>query len=277
MIGFGRGQTLEKIHTIIFESETRAGRLFDIVLLIFIVLSIVVVMLESIDSIAHEYPNLLLFSEIFFTVFFSIEYILRIISSKRPWSYIRSYYGIVDLLSILPAYLGVFIMSGNTILTLRALRLLRIFRILKMAQFLVEGDSLLLALKNSRRKITIFLMFVLMATTFLGSLMYLVEGQADSGFTSIPRSIYWAIVTLTTVGYGDIAPVTNLGQFITAFIMILGYAVLAVPSGIFGAEIIHEQYLKDHGQVNEVCPYCNIEGHAPRAIYCDNCGNLLHE
>lgn len=272
---FGEGPVLEKVHEIIFEADTKWGKRFDVILLFLIIFSVFIVLVDSVPSINERYSGLLNVFEWFFTVVFSLEYILRILSSKRPQGYIFSFFGIIDLLSILPAFIGLFLSGGHYLLTIRALRLLRVFRILKLAQFVMEGNNLIIALRRSRRKITIFLLFVVMITTFMGSLMYVIESNQDSGFSSIPRSIYWAIVTLTTVGYGDIAPATNLGQFIAAIMMILGYAVIAVPTGIVGAEIAQQKDIKDEEISTQVCSYCSKEDHVYGAIYCYNCGNHL--
>ncbi len=271
---FGEGAVLEKMHEIIFEADTRAGKIFDIVLLIIILLSVFVVLVDSVPIIHENNERLLIILEWIFTIIFSIEYIMRIISSKRPAGYIFSFFGIIDLLSILPAFIGLIFAGGHYLLTIRALRLLRVFRIFKLAQFVVEGNNLIIALRKSRRKITIFLLFVLMVTTFMGSLMYVIESNQDSGFTSIPRSIYWAVVTLTTVGYGDIAPSTNFGQFIAAIMMILGYAVIAVPTGIVGAEIA-QQNSEEKEISTQACAYCAKDDHEYGANYCNNCGGKL--
>ena len=220
-----------KLHEIIYEADTKAGKWFDILLLIAILLSVATVMLESVNSIAEQYGEELRIIEWTFTVLFTLEYIARLISIGKPLKYIFSFYGIIDLISLIPTYLGIFISGSHTLAVIRTIRLMRVFRILKLAQFISEANILIKALKASRAKIVVFLFAVLSLTFILGTLMYLLESP-ESGFTSIPTSIYWAIVTLTTVGYGDIAPQTVLGQTLASLIMIIGYAIIAVPTGI---------------------------------------------
>ena len=212
----------EKVHEIIYEADTPAGKLFDVLLLIVILISIILVMLESVDSIGTQYALFLDVSEWVITILFTLEYIARIISVKNPKAYIFSFYGIIDLLSTIPKYLSLFILGSHSLIALRALRLLRVFRILKLTRFIGESANFGKALKRSRAKIAVFISFVVVLCIILGTVMYLIESDQDSGFTSIPRSVYWAIVTLTTVGYGDIAPITALGQLIASLIMILG-------------------------------------------------------
>lgn len=263
----------QKLHEVIYEADTPAGKLFDIVLLIAILVSIALVMLESVDSIDEKYHDALYVSEWVVTILFTIEYILRIISIKKPTKYIFSFYGIIDFLSTIPMYLSMFFAGTHTLVAFRALRLLRVFRILKLARFIGESNLLIKALKASRARISVFLFFVLILCVILGTVMYLVEG-ADNGFTSIPRSVYWAIVTLTTVGYGDISPSTPLGQFIASAVMILGYAIIAIPTGIVSSEIT-----KAHTKVHmntQSCPNCSYEGHDDDAIYCNHCGTELN-
>ena len=217
----------EKVHEIIYEADTPAGKLFDVILLIVILISILLVMLESVESIGSQYASLLNISEWVITILFTLEYIARIISVKKPKAYIFSFYGIIDLLSTIPKYLSLFILGSHSLIALRALRLLRVFRILKLTRFIGESANFGKALKRSRAKIAVFISFVIVLCIILGTIMYLIESDQDSGFTSIPRSVYWAIVTLTTVGYGDIAPITALGQLIASLIMILGYGIIA--------------------------------------------------
>ncbi|MEO0470655.1 MAG: ion transporter [Bacteroidota bacterium] len=265
----------ERIHEIIFEADTPAGKAFDVVLLVLIVLSVIVVMLESVSEIGQPYQNVFRFLEWAFTILFTIEYGLRIYSIRKPIHYITSFYGIVDLLSILPTFLSAFIFGSQYLITIRALRLLRIFRILKLGNHLSESSILFEALKASRNKITVFLVAVMTVVLIIGSTMYLVEGGADSGFTSIPRSVYWAIVTVTTVGYGDIAPVTPLGQFLSAILMVMGYGIIAVPTGIVSVELAHAEE-KMNKKVNTIsCPTCGREGHDSDAIHCKFCGGKL--
>lgn len=238
----------EKLYIIIFEADTRAGRAFDLALIFFILLSVVLVMLDSIPDIHEHFGVWLLGGKWLITLLFTVEYLLRLIVARRPGRYAGSFYGVVDLLSILPTYLGI-LLPGMHFLT--TVRILRIFRILKMVQFLGEGNNLWQALKRSRHKITVFLTTVLTVVIVIGSLMYLIEG-ADGGFTSIPKSIYWAIVTMTTVGYGDIAPRTPLGQIVASLLMIVGYGIIAVPTGIVTSEMMRPAV----PQANGFCPCC---------------------
>ena len=212
----------EKIHEVIFEADTPMGKAVDVLLMVLIIGSVLAVMLESVTEINHEYHNFFVVLEWIFTIFFTIEYALRIYCVYRPWKYITSFYGIIDLLAIAPTYFSFFLPGAQYLLTIRALRLLRVFRIFKLVKFLREGSVIVSALKASRAKITVFIVFIFLMVIIVGSIMYLIEGgQPGSGFTSIPRSVYWAVVTLTTVGYGDIAPATELGQFLAALVMIL--------------------------------------------------------
>ena len=261
-----------RIHDIIYEADTPMGKLFDVVLLILILLSVIFVMIESIPGLDEKVYDYLYIGEWVITIFFSIEYILRIISVKKPSRYIFSFYGIIDLLSTIPLYLSFILAGSNYLLTVRALRLLRVFRILKITRYIGEANRLRNALNNSRAKILVFLFAVLIISVIAGTIMYLVEGE-ENGFSSIPRSIYWCIVTLTTVGFGDIAPATPLGQLIAAFIMILGYGIIAVPTGIVTAEYSKsEEYVHVNTQA---CTNCNVTKHRDDAKYCYNCGEDL--
>ena len=279
-----------KFHEIIYEADTPAGKLFDIILLIAILASILLVMLESVKTIDAKYHTLLNISEWVITILFTIEYILRIVSVKKPLKYITSFYGIIDLLSTVPKYLSLIFAGSHALVALRALRLLRIFRILKLARYLGASNQLASAIKASRAKISVFLFAVIIAATIFGTIMYMVEGE-ESGFTNIPKSVYWCIVTLTTVGFGDIAPVTPLGQFIASIIMILGYGIIAVPTGIVSAEYTRKANEESKGgqspqpippHPNEVhlnsqsCSNCLSEKHKDKAEFCYNCGNNLH-
>ncbi|PCJ01469.1 MAG: ion transporter [Flavobacteriales bacterium] len=259
-----------KLHEVIYEADTRAGKWFDIVLLIAIFLSVTTVMLESVNSISALYGEELRIIEWTFTILFTIEYIARLVSIGKPLKYVFSFYGIVDFISIIPTYLGIFITGTHSLAIIRSIRLLRVFRILKLAQFMGEANVLIKALKASRPKIVVFLFALLSLTFILGTLMYLIE-TPESGFTSIPKSIYWAIVTLTTVGYGDIAPQTILGQTLASIIMIIGYAIIAVPTGIVGAEIA----ITSKKSNTQVCPSCSLEGHDDNAKHCKFCGKSL--
>lgn len=266
--------TREKIHEIIFEADTPLGKWFDIILLICIVGSVAAVMLESVPSIDAKYHLIFEFFEWGFTIFFTIEYILRLYAVYRPMKYALSFFGIIDLLSILPSYLSFFLLHSESLMVLRALRLLRVFRIFKLTSFVSESFVIIRALKASRKKIFVFLFFIILMTIIMGSVMYLIEGH-ESGFDSIPRGIYWAVVTLTTVGYGDISPQTNLGQFLAGIVMILGYAVIAVPTGIVTAEFANEN--NKAAQTNtQACRYCATEGHDDDALFCKNCGEELN-
>lgn len=260
-----------KLHEIIFEADTTTGKIFDVVLIITIILSVVAVMLDSVKSINDMYGDTLYAAEWIFTILFTIEYILRIVSVGHPMKYVRSFYGIVDLLAVLPTYLSVIFPGIQFLLVIRLLRVLRIFRVLKLVQYLSEAKMLRQALRASSRKITVFIFTVLTLVTIMGSLMYMIEGEAH-GFTSIPRSIYWAIVTLTTVGYGDLSPMTGLGQALAAVIMICGYAIIAVPTGIVTVEM---KRLSDKNISTQACPECSAEGHDYDAKFCKYCGSKL--
>lgn len=264
----------ESINEIIFGSETRLGKLFDIILIISIICSVVVVMLGSVSRLQIKYQEMFFYLEWFFTILFTLEYLLRLISVQRPLLYARSFFGIVDFLSIIPTYLSLFIPSVKYMLVIRILRLLRIFRVLKLTAYMGEAQVLMGALKKSSRKIIVFLYTILTLVVVFGSFMYVVEGS-EAGFTSIPKSMYWAMVTLTTVGYGDIAPQTPLGQSIAAFIMIMGYGIIAVPTGIYSAELI-KTYSPEKIN-NKACADCGKIGHDTDAEYCKYCGQLLDE
>jgi voltage-gated potassium channel len=264
----------ESLHTIIFGAETPLGRAFDITLIISIIVSVLAVMLGTVASISLEYGELLFYIEWFFTLVFTAEYALRLLTVRRPLRYLFSFFGIVDFLSIIPTYLMFLIPSIKYMLVIRILRLLRVFRILKLSAYMGEANILLSALTKSWRKIMVFLYTILTLVVIFGTLMYAVEGNA-SGFTSIPKSVYWAIVTLTTVGYGDIAPQTALGQLIAATIMIMGYGIIAVPTGIYSAELIKASR---PGKVsNNACPACGETGHDEDADFCKYCGHVLND
>ncbi|WP_196888809.1 ion transporter [Aureivirga sp. CE67] len=263
----------EKLHEIIYEADTPAGKNFDIVLLILILSSLVVVMIESVEEYRVEYHGIINIVEWIITILFSIEYILRIITVKKPFRYIFSFYGLIDLVSTIPKYLSFFFGGANVLIAVRILRLLRVFRILKLARFIGESNMLKQAIKASRAKISVFLLAVLSIAVILGTVMYLVEGP-EAGFTSIPTSIYWTIVTLTTVGYGDIAPQTSLGQFIASVVMILGYGIIAVPTGIVTSELTRKE--KDLRTNTQSCRHCGNENHLNGAKYCHECGEHLH-
>ncbi len=262
-----------KIHDIIFEADTKLGKIFDEILLVFILLSVSVVMLDSVEEISINYKKYLIWAEWFFTIIFSIEYILRVWTTQKSSKYIFSLYGIIDLLSVLPTYIGLFLAGTHYLMIIRILRLLRVFRVLKLMQFLGASQVLLQSMKSSRHKIAVFFFFIVLIVTIMGSIMYIVE-TPETGFTSIPKSIYWAIVTLTTVGYGDIAPQSMLGQSIASVIMLLGYAIIAVPTGIITSEIFNAN--KMNLRLNtQVCCRCNYEEHDDDAKYCKICGEIL--
>jgi len=261
----------KQLHEIVFEADTPPGKAFDIVLLGAILLSLAVVMLESIRSVRDVHSGALRAIEWVLTVLFTVEYGLRLACLGRPLRYARSFFGVVDILAIAPTYLAVLFPSAHYFLVVRVLRLLRVFRIFKLGHYLSEADILTRALRASRRKIEVFLVAVFTLVTIFGSLMYVIEGEAH-GFSSIPVGIYWAVVTLTTVGYGDISPETPLGQALAAVIMIVGYAIIAVPTGIVTAEIA----FATHWQVStQACPLCGQGGHDFDARFCKNCGAHL--
>lgn len=262
----------EALNQVIFGSETRLGKTFDVILIISIICSVTAVMLGSVNRIQMQYTEVLYYSEWFFTLLFTLEYALRLVSVRRPLLYARSFFGIVDFLSVIPTYLSFLFPSIKYMLVIRILRLLRVFRILKLSLYMGEAQTLMSALSRSWRKILVFLHTILTIVVVFGALMYVVEGS-EAGFTSIPKSVYWAIVTLTTVGYGDIAPQTPLGQLIAAFIMVMGYGIIAVPTGIYSAELI-KSYRPEKIR-NDACPDCGETGHDFDAEYCKHCGHLL--
>ena len=276
----------EKLHEIIYEADTPAGKLFDIILLLLIITSIILVMLESVEEFAAKYIDFLNAAEWVITILFTIEYIARITVVNQPKKYIFSFYGVVDLLSTIPKYLSFFILGSHSLIAFRALRLMRVFRILKLARYVGESNNLIKALRASRAKIAVFVFFVLIVCVILGAVMYIVESGQDSGFTSIPRSVYWAIVTLTTVGYGDIAPATALGQLISSIIMIIGYGVIAIPTGIVSVEYsknykentqtIKKPTVKQIRTNTQTCSNCLETDHDNDANFCKTCGNNLH-
>ncbi len=260
-----------RLHEVIFEADTPAGKAFDVALLVTILLSIVVVMLESVASIRQTYGRFLYGAEWLFTILFTIEYALRLACVSRPARYARSFFGVVDLLAIVPTYLSLVVVGSQSLIVIRAFRLLRVFRVFKLSRYLSEGRAIVLALKASQRKITVFLVTVLTVVLIIGAAMYLIEGP-QHGFTSIPVAVYWAVVTMTTVGYGDIAPQTVPGQALAAVVMILGYSIIIVPTGIFSVEIAVERL---RGASTQACPSCSAEGHDVDARYCKYCGTRL--
>ncbi len=263
----------DKIYIIIFGTNTRPGRIFDIVLLILIFLSVVTVLLESVKSIREANPVFFIDSEWIFTIFFTIEYLLRILSHPKPVKYIFSFFGIVDVMAILPTYLGLFFDQSTFLLTFRALRLLRMFRVFKLARYLKEASMLIKALRASIYKIIVFFGAVLSLVLILGTLFYLIEGE-ENGFNSIPQSIYWAIVTITTVGYGDIAPATVVGKILASITMLTGYSIIAVPTGIISLEI-GKAAMEARDKSSHLCMSCSFEDHDDDAKFCKKCGESL--
>lgn len=261
----------QRLHQIIFKTDTPAGKGFDVILLWAIVLSVIVVMLESVHELNEKYYTVFKVIEWVFTALFTIEYVARIISVKQPLKYIFSFFGLIDLLSLLPTYLGIFYTDTASLRVIRILRLMRVFRVLKLIGFMRQAQVLTQALHNSRRKIIVFLMAVMILVVILGTVMYIIE-DPQAGFTSIPRSIYWAIVTLTTVGYGDIAPATALGQALASVVMIIGYSIIAVPTGIVTAELTTGQKHQTNAQS---CGNCNESRHDDDANFCRKCGEKL--
>lgn len=262
----------QKLYDIIFGTDTPAGKLFDIVLIYTIILSVIALMLDSAtapDSLARKYFS---YGEWFFTGIFTIEFLVRVYCSPNRWLYLRSFYGVIDLLSILPSYIGLLFPGTNYLLIIRLMRVLRVFRVFKLVRYLSEANSLVRALFQSRRKISIFFLVVLILAIIFGSLMYIVEGPSN-GFTSIPRSIYWTIVTITTVGYGDITPHTIAGQIIASIAMLTGYSIIAVPTGILTAELAHE-IQREKNLI--MCPNCGKQGHDMDAEYCNRCAGKLN-
>ncbi|MDP8242996.1 MAG: ion transporter [Candidatus Hinthialibacter antarcticus] len=260
-----------RLHEIIFEADTKIGKAFDVVLIACILASVIAVMLESVKEIREVYGPYLYAAEWVFTILFTVEYVLRLACIGRPLRYAFSFYGIVDLIAILPTYLDQFLPGARFMLVVRVLRVLRIFRVLKLAQYIREADLLIKALRASRRKIAVFIYTVAIVVVIIGSFMHLIEGE-ENGFTSIPRSVYWAVVTLTTVGYGDISPQTPFGQTVAMFIMVLGYGMIAVPTGIVTAELISVNPKKISTQA---CLECGAEGHDFDAVHCKYCGAKL--
>ena len=261
-----------ELHEIIFEADTPAGKLFDVVLLVMIVLSVAAVVLESIAAVRARYGTALRVSEWVFTGLFTVEYLVRLVSVRRPWRYATSFFGLVDLLAILPTYLSLILPGAQSLLAVRALRLLRVFRVFKLARYLGEVKALIDALRATRAKIAVFLATVLTLALIMGAAMYVIEGE-ENGFTSIPRGLYWAIVTITTVGYGDISPHTYLGQAVAAMAMILGYSLIIIPTGIFAVEMVRTTQRQISTQA---CPDCGREGHEADAAFCKYCGAKLN-
>ncbi len=267
-----------KVRTIIFEAETPAGKAFDVALLWCIVLSVLVVMLETVESVDTRYSGWLLFFEWFFTGIFTLEYVLRLWCSKRSSKYATSFFGIVDFLCCLPAYIVLFFGGSSAFGIVRALRLLRMFRVLKMVNHVHGADVILHGLARSRAKITVFFFAIVLFSTIAGTVMYFIEGgQPNTEFTSIPKSIYYAIVSISTVGYGDVVAQTELGQFVTTIMILAGYAVIAVPTGIVTSEMMKDQSSQMPDRSTDACPSCGVHGHLPDASYCRRCGSTMDE
>ncbi len=262
----------DRLYSIVFEADSYFGKIFDITIIAFILLSIAAVMLESIDEINKEYHDIFFVAEWTITVLFTIEYILRTTLVKKPLNYIFSFYGIIDVLSVIPSYIGLFVTGSSGLGIIRVLRLLRIFRILKLSRYVKESNLLLKSFLASRTKLSVFMSVILTIVIIIGTIMYIVEGGAN-GFTSIPRSIYWAIVTLTTVGYGDIAPATNFGQFLASIVMLTGFAIIAVPMGIISSEIVNQSKMEKIS--THVCSQCLNEDNEDKAKFCKYCGTEL--
>lgn len=266
----------ERLHEIIYEADTPAGKYFDMVLFYFIIASVLLVMLESVESISQPYIQVFVVLEWIFTIIFTLEYVLRLYCIGKPVKYATSFFGIIDLLAVLPTYISLLFVSTQPqfFVMIRAMRLIRIFRIFKLGNYTHQGNIIIASLRKSRAKILVFLSFVLLVVMIVGSLMYVIEGDKNEDFTNIPISIYWAIVTITTVGYGDISPVTPLGQFFAAVLMIMGYVVIAVPTGIVSAELLKNSESQTNTQA---CRSCSQEGHDDDAEYCKYCGEVLNE
>jgi voltage-gated potassium channel len=262
------------LYQIIYQANTPAGRSFDIALMILILASVLTITLDSVAEINQKYGDELYAAEWLFTILFTLEYILRIFCIHKPIKYIGSFYGIIDLISILPSYLSLFLPGAHYLLVIRVLRVLRIFRVLKLVRFINQANLLVNALRASRLKITIFMFTISTLLIVFGSAMYLIEGP-ENGFTNIPVSIYWSVVTLTTVGFGDITPKTDLGRAVSAVVMIIGYAIIAVPTGIFTAELSKEMKKQDKAEDRRMCPRCRHLGHEKDANYCRICGMEL--
>ncbi|NOK59870.1 MAG: ion transporter [Chloroflexi bacterium AL-W] len=263
----------QQLHSIIFEADTPAGRFFDVMLIICIFTSVLVVILESVVSIQAQYGLLLIVIEWIFTILFTIEYVLRLLSVRRPLRYAFSFFGIIDLLSIIPTYLAIFVAGVQSLIVIRVFRLLRLFRILKMVKYINEANVLLTALRASQPKITVFLLTVLSVTVIVGAAMHLIEGP-EHGFTNIPMSMYWAIVTLTTVGFGDITPQTTPGRLLASILMVMGYGIIAVPTGIVSVEL--SRATRAYHEAN-ACHGCGRMGHDLDAEYCKYCGEALEQ
>lgn len=261
----------DQVRVVIFEAETPAGAAFDIALIVAIICSVLSIMLDTVPTVHDRYGHVFYVVEWVFTVLFLIEYLLRLWCIDQPLRYARSFFGVIDLLCLLPSFIGLFVTGAHNLLVIRILRVLRVFRVLRMVRYVNEAQFLLEALRASRRKIIVFISTVVALVVIFGSLMYLIEGEAN-GFTSIPKSVYWAVITLTTVGYGDLAPVTPLGQAVATMVMIMGYGIIAVPTGIITLEMNQAQQRRSN---TRICPSCSCEGHGGDARFCYGCGASL--
>ena len=260
----------EKIYSIIFEAETKEGKNFDLLLIAAILGSVSLTMVESVEFLAQPNKTLFFIFELLFTAFFSVEYILRLYSAKNTLAYAFSFFGLVDLISTLPFYIELFVPGAQSLTIVRGLRLMRVFRVLKLNQYAMAGQQIETALKESWPKILVFLITILTSVSIMGALIYFIEGR-EHGFTSIPKGVYWAVVTMTTVGYGDLTPQTDWGQFVSVILMVMGYGVVAVPTGIVTSEMIKG----GQQSLTRTCSNCFKEGHARGALYCDHCGQTL--
>lgn len=267
-----------RLHAVIFEADDKPGRLFDTVLIVAILASVIVIILDSVEAIRQgPMHGLMVGLEWFFTILFTIEYVLRIICVRKPWRYIFSFYGLVDLLAILPTYLGLFIPKANELMVIRMLRLLRVFRVFKLVRFLGEADALRRAFYASRHKITVFFTTVFIIITIMSAAMHVIESNyGNDQFSSMPQAMYWAIVTLTTVGYGDITPITVAGKLLSATMMLIGYSMIIVPAGILSAEIAAESLKHARRSTTQHCPSCSRDNHEYDAVYCKYCGERLN-
>lgn len=279
-LGPGPAEWQRQWYSVIFGHDTPAGKFFDLLLLVVIVISVLAVMLESVELLRDGYgwrPKFVAVEWVI-TFLFSLEFLARLACVNRPWRYVFSFFGMVDIVSLLPSYLGLFFTGAHTLATIRMLRLLRVFRVLKLARHVKEAQGLLRALKHTWPKITVFISAIVCTIVILGTVMYIIEGTSGSGFDNIPVSVYWAIVTMTTVGYGDIAPATALGKIVASLIMLLGYAIIIVPTGLFSAEIISSRADQPHSQrstPSRPCPNCRHTRHDTTAKYCNQCGAEL--
>lgn len=274
----GKSQLQKRLFIIIFGTDTLAGKRYDLILLGVIFASVLVVMLDSIKSINYQYGDWFYLLEWMFTIIFSVEYLFRLWIAPSPVRYATSIFGIIDLISILPTYISLFVPGAQYFLSMRALRMLRVFRIIKAMQYISEGNMLIAALEASRRKILIFMFFLSILVTIVGSVMYMVESEHNQNFANIPISIYWCVVTITTVGYGDISPITSMGRALSALLMLVGYAMIAVPTGIVSAEVIKQKKMATaESGLDFRCCVCNKNGHDTDADFCKYCGAPLNE